>query len=107
MLNRLKALMLLSECTGDDIWSVEHCRSRGVPEDWIAELSDCYESGFHANTQTIYVENRVVNQYHGIRDVDLAIRLGEQLGVPVQALMETSATRARLVAAIRDAIMED
>lgn len=106
MLNRMKALSMLSECTGDDIWSVEHCRSRGVPDVWIEELSDCYESGFQRNTQTIYVDNRVVNQYHGIRDVDLAIKLGEYLGVDVQELMATVATRSRLVAAIREAVMD-
>ncbi len=44
-MNRLRALMLLQECTGDDIWSLEHCRLRQVPEEWIEELSDCFESG--------------------------------------------------------------
>ena len=107
MLNRLKALTLLSECTGDDIWSIEHCRARGVPEAWIEELADCYESGFRSDSQTIYVEQRVVNQYQGIRDIDLAIKLGEYLGVPVADLQAVSATRARLVSAIRDAVLED
>ena len=107
MLNRLKALTLLSECTGDDIWSIEHSRARGVPEAWIEELADCYESGFRSDGQTIYVEQRVVNQYQGIRDIDLAIKLGEYLGVPVADLQAVSATRARLVSAIRDAVLED
>ena len=107
MFNRLKALTLLSECTGDDIWSLEHCRLRGVPEAWIEELSDCFESGFRSDSQTIYVERRVVNQYQGIRDIDLAMKLGEYLGVPVAELEAISATRARLVSAIRDAILED
>ena len=107
MLNRLKALTLLSECTGDDIWSIEHCRLRGVPEAWIEELADCYESGFRSDSQTIYVEQRIVNQYQGIRDIDLAIKLGEYLGVPVADLQCVSATRARLVSAIRDAVLEE
>jgi hypothetical protein len=107
VLNRLKALTLLSECTGDDIWSVEHCRLRGIPEAWIDELSDCYESGFRSHSQTIFYENRLVNQYHGIRDVDLAIKLGEHLGVDVQELLAHAASRARLVSAIREAILEE
>ncbi len=107
MFNRLKALTLLSECTGDDIWSVDHCRERGVPESWIEELADCYESGFRRDDQTIYVENRVVNQYMGLRDVDLAIKLGEYLGVNVAPLIDASASRARLVSEIRDAMLED
>lgn len=107
ILNRLKALILLSECTGDDIWSIEHCQLRGVPSSWVEELSDCYESGFHHQAQTIFVENKVVNQYHGIRDVDLAIKLGEFLGVSVHDLIATTASRSRLVTAIRDAVVED
>lgn len=107
MFNRLKALTLLSECTGDDIWSEEHCRARGVPEAWIEELADCYESGFRSDRHTIYVERRVVNQYQGVRDVDLAVKLGEYLGVRVAQLQATSATRSRLVSAIREAVMED
>ncbi len=106
-LTRLKALTLLSECTGDDIWSVEHCRLRGVPEVWIEDLVDCYESGFERSSQTIFVRNEVVNQYHGLRDIDLAIKLGEFLGVDVDSLNATSATRARLVHAIRQAIEEE
>jgi hypothetical protein len=107
MLNRLKALTLLSECTGDDIWSLEHCRLRGIPEVWIEELADCFESGFRSDRQTIYVEHEVVNQYHGVRDIDLAIKLGEYLGVDVAGLEAVSATRSRLVSAIRDAIVEE
>lgn len=107
MLNRLKALTLLSECTGDDLWSVEHCQLRGIPPEWIEELADCYESGFLRNSQTIYYQERMVNQYHGIRDVDLAIKLGEYLGVNVEDLIAWSPSRARLVVAIRQAIEEE
>jgi hypothetical protein len=107
MFNRLKALTLLSECTGDDIWSVEHCRLRGLPEAWIDELIDCFESGFRSDSQTIYLERQAINQYHGIRDVDLAIKLGEYLGVNVPALEAISASRARLVSAIREAVEEE
>jgi hypothetical protein len=107
MLTRLKALTLLSECTGDDIWSVEHCRLRGVPEAWIEDLVDCYESGFERVTQTIFVRDTVVNQYHGLRDIDLAVKLGELLGVDVALLNASVTSRARLVIAIRQAIEEE
>ncbi len=107
MLNRLKALTLLSECTGDDIWSVEHCRMRGLPESWIEELEDCFESGFRTDSQTIYLGDRAINQYYGLRDVDIAIKLGEYLGVDVAALQAVSPSRARLVVAIRQAIEEE
>ncbi|MCC7338952.1 MAG: hypothetical protein IT422_27980 [Pirellulaceae bacterium] len=105
--DRLNALMLLSECSGDDIWSPEHCRQRGVPLGWIEELSDSYESGFGRNTETIYLEDRVINQYHGLRDVDLAIKLGEYLGVDVQAVISRAASRRHLVRLIHEAIEEE
>ena len=44
MLSRLKARMLLSECRGDEIWSAQLCREQGVPEAWIEELADAFES---------------------------------------------------------------
>lgn len=106
-LTRLKALTLLSECTGDDIWSIEHCRLRAVPEVWIDELADCFESGFRDESQTIFVGQATVAHYHGIRDVDLAIKLGEFLGVNVAELIASAASRSRLVAAIRQAIEEE
>lgn len=107
MLSRLKALVLLGECTGDDIWSVEHCTLRGVPGSWMAELTDCFESGFRQSSQTIFVGDSVVNQYQGVRDVDLAIRLGEFLGIDTGALVDVSPTRSSLVHAIKQAVEED
>ena len=106
MLNRLKALSLLSECTGNDIWSLEHCRLRGIPEAWIDELSDCFESGFRSDVHTIYVDDLVVNQYLGIRDSDLAMRLGEYLGIDVRHLQAFAGSRAGLVIAIQQAAEE-
>ena len=75
LLNALKARMLLSECTGRDIWPVELCREKGIPEAWIEELSDCFESGFNSDLQTIYFDDSPVNQFHGIQD--LLLRPGE------------------------------
>jgi hypothetical protein len=106
VLNRLKALSLLSECNGDEIWSLEYCAERGVPPAWVEELGDCYESGFHDDSQTIYLNDRITNQYTGVRDVDLAIKLGSYLGVDVDALIDISGSRSRLVLAIKQAVEE-
>jgi hypothetical protein len=103
----IRALCLLSECTGDDIWSLEHCLQRGVPATWMQELGDCYESGFDHDDQTIYIGDQVVNQYQGIRDVDLAIKLGEYLGINVQELQAHSLSRRDLVRSIREQAEED
>lgn len=104
-LPRHRLLSLLSECTGDEIWSVQHCRARRIPEQWIEQLSDAYESGFDSDHQTIYTDDGVTNQYHGIRDVDLAIRLAESMGIRVDVHALARFGRARLVQAIKDAIM--
>ena len=105
-MDRLRALSLLHECTGNDIWSVEYCRQQRIPEDWIDELCDCFESGFGDDQQTIYVGEKATNQYLGVRDVDLALRLGMQLGLPVQRLRAEALSRRRLVIAIQEASQE-
>ena len=102
---RERALSLLSECTGDEIWSIDHCRLRRVPESWIQQLSDTYESGFKSDRQTIYTDDGVTNQYHGVRDVDLAIALARSLGIKVDDQSIAPYDRARLVQAIKEAIM--
>ena len=102
---RHRLLSLLAECTGDDIWSVQHCRARRVPESWITQLSDAFESGFDSDRQTIYTDRGVTNHYHGIRDVDLAIQLAQSMGIRVDANALARLSRARLVQAIKDAVM--
>ncbi|MCO8122073.1 hypothetical protein NHH03_10015 [Stieleria sp. TO1_6] len=104
-LPRHRVLSLLSECTGDEIWSVAYCRTRRLPEDWIEQLSDAYESGFNHDHQTIYTDDGVTNQYHGIRDVDLAIRLATSMGIHVDEHASARLSRTRLVQAIKDAVM--
>ncbi len=104
---RLNALMILSECSGDDIWSPEHCRLRRVPSAWIEELTDNFESGFEQDAQTIYVGDRATNQYRGVRDVDLAIKAAEFLGLDIQSLIAQAATRRHLVRLIHEAIEEE
>ena len=85
--DRLRALRLLAECTGDDIWSLQHCRSRGVPQHWLEELADCFESNPQRDDETIYVEDRPSNQYEGVRDVvgvdDVVGLPGRQRGEPI------------------------
>jgi len=103
---RHRALAILNLCIGDEIWSEETCRESGVPPTWIAEMSDALESGFNTDDQTIYVENRPTNQYHGIRDLDLAIRIGKVLGIDTERATQTALSRRSIVNAIKSAVFE-
>jgi DNA-binding transcriptional ArsR family regulator len=106
MLTRLKALRLLSECVGDEIWSAELCQEKGIPEAWVEELADCFESGYKSDQQTIYHDSQMVNQYHGVRDVDLACKLAEYLGVhPEQVSSHALGMRSK-VRALKEAVEE-
>ena len=106
MIARHRALAILGECTGDEIWSIEHCRAAGVPQPWIDELSDAFESCFFSDHETIYVENDRINQYHGVRDVDLAMKLAESLGLDFARICASMPSRRSVVIAIKNAIME-
>lgn len=106
VLQRHLALTLLDECTGRDIWPVDHCRSRGVPEAWIEELADALESNFHTDRDTIYVASGPTNQFHGVRDVDLAIKLGKELGIDVHRATSLAISRQGIVQAIKEAVEE-
>jgi len=107
MLHRLSALALLSECTGDDLWSIDYCQQRGVPDVWIEELVDGFESNFQRESQSIYLDRKRVHQYEGLRDVDLACKLGEFLGVDVSRILTCSSDRRRIVQQIREAVEEE
>jgi hypothetical protein len=106
ILPRHRALAILDECTGDHIWSLEHCVLRGVPQQWIDQLSDIYESGFRSDTQTIYTDKGVTNQYRGIRDVDLALRAGRELGIDVDRIASGQISRIGIVTAIKNAVSD-
>jgi hypothetical protein len=106
MLDRLKALMLLSECTGRDIWPVELCREKGIPETWIEELADSFESGFNSPLQTIYLDDRITNQFFGVQDLHLAYKLGEYLGVDTRHVTALVVGRTAEVRAIQEACEE-
>ena len=106
MLSRLKAIMLLHQCTGVDIWSLEICRRQGVPESWIQELADCFESGFDQDAETIYYGPQVVNQYEGVHDLHLARRLAAHLGIDVTRVTAMALSRESEVRALREAADE-
>ena len=106
-MDTLLALRLLAKCRGDEIWSDEHCRQSGVPETWISELSDGYESGFDNDSNTIYVGESVTNQYAGVRDLDLAYRLAETLGCCCAAIRAQFSDRRNQVRAIQELVDEE
>jgi len=105
-MNRNLALLLLSECTGDDIWSIDYCRKRVVPESWIAQLQDAYESGFDCQDSQIFFQEQLVNQFEGVRDVDIACMVGRFLGVDVERIVQCHRTRSGVVRAICETIEE-
>jgi hypothetical protein len=104
--NPAHALHLLSECTGQDIWSVEYCQQRNVPQAWVIELRDAYESGFESSNAQIFYRDQWVNQFEGVRDVDLACKIGQFLKVDVASIVQMTSSRAGVVRAIREAIEE-
>jgi len=106
MLSRLKALTLLAKCVGDEIWSASLCQREGIPNAWVDELADCFESGYRTDRDTIYYKDRAVNQYHGVRDVDLAYKLAEFLGVDTQQATEVVLGSRAQVQALREAVEE-
>ncbi len=105
-LSRARALAILSKCFGNEIWSIETCLSEGVPQDWIEDLADAFESGFQFDRQTIYVGDSATNQYHGVRDIDLAIRLGKVLGINVDRATDTNFRCRAIVQSIKDAVID-
>lgn len=106
MLTRLKARVLLAACQGNEIWSPDTCLEHGVPPAWIEELSDTFESGFNQDQQTIYIGDQVTNQYHGVRDVDLAYKLAEFLGVDTASVTELVLGSFAEVQALQEAVDE-
>lgn len=103
---RHRALALLNLCVGDEIWNTETCQQSGVPDAWIAELSGAFESGYQSDHQTIYVDNSPTNQYHGVRDLDLAMKLAGVLGVDVERATSSAIHRRAIVQAIKIAVFD-
>jgi len=104
---RHRALAILEACRGDEIWSLEHCQERGVPEVWVEELADTFESGFRSDSQTIYWKGNVTNQFHGVHDVKLAIRVAESMGLDVDRVTAAALGRMAIVRAIKEAVMDE
>ncbi len=95
------AQMLLLKCNGDEIWDVDTCRSLGVPESWIEELQDCFESGFDSDANTIYHQDRLVNQYEGVHDLQLACKLADYLGIDHRRVTAAAFSRQAQVRALQ------
>lgn len=106
-LPRHRALAILQECRGDEIWSIEHCRLRGIPEAWIEELADNYESGFRSDSQTIYFEGNLTNQFRGVQDLKLAIQVARSMGLDVDRVTAAALGRLATVQAIQEAVIDD
>lgn len=106
MFDSIAAQMLLLKCTGDEIWSIATCRQEGVPESWIESLCENFESGFDTDRNTIYEDGKLTNQYQGVSDRDLAIRLAEFLGIDWKMETATALGRRAEVSAIKEALDE-
>ena len=110
-LDAVSAQLLLLKCTGDEIWSIETCEAAGVPQIWIEELVDCFESGYDTDRNTIYVADelaseRMVNQYQGVLDLHLAYKLSEFLGMDWKSLTANKLGRRAEVQALQEALDE-
>ena len=105
-MNPIAAQMLLLKCVGDEIWSEATCREEGVPESWIQELADQHESGFDFDRNTIYVDDKVVNQYRGVQDLLLARKLAACIGIDVGVATAAVAGRVAEVTALKEALDE-
>lgn len=101
------ALRLLSLCDGDEIWSCDYCRTQRVPEDWIVRLRDIYESNFADPGSTIYQEGNPLPHYEGVRSVDIAVCVAENLSIKVDPWVLESNHRAVIVAWIKERVEED
>lgn len=97
----VSAQMLLLKCTGDEIWDLDTCRREGVPESWIEELSGSFESGFNTVRNTIFVQGKIVNQYHGVLDLHLAYKLAEYLNIDWKRATASAVGRRAEVEAIK------
>jgi hypothetical protein len=106
MFDHAAAELLLTRCRGDEVWSPEHARQLGVPESWIVELQDCYESGFDHDRNTLYTDGGLVNQYHGIADLELAYRAAEFLGIETTKIRRLPLSRRGQVAELQAALDE-
>jgi hypothetical protein len=104
--HRIHLLQLLSLCDGEEIWSIAYCRAQGVPDRWVKDLRDAYESGFLDRSQTIVYQGRPINHFEGVLAVDLAVRIAGALGVEVRSILERYRDRSTIVRAIQEQVEE-
>ena len=102
----ISAQMIRLKCQGDEIWDVDTCRSAGIPQQWIDELLDRFESGYDSDRNTIYQDDKMVNQYEGVSDLHLAYKLAEYLGIDWEKASATAISRRGIVAAIKSELDE-
>jgi hypothetical protein len=105
--NRLLAEKILLECTGNEIWSYDTCRQSGIPEAWIEELQEAYESGFAGENQMIFYQGRLVNQFEGCRDLDLALKLAEYLGIDTTEIRQRPLSPQMVVTRLKEELEEN
>jgi hypothetical protein len=105
-LDSTTAQILLLKCTGDEIWNEESCRTEGIPDEWIEELIDNFESGYDTDRNTIYENGGMVNQYRGVLDLHLAYKLAEFLGIDWQRVTANAISRRAEVEALKAALDE-
>lgn len=94
------------ECTGRDIWSIKICREKRVPQQWIDELANCFESGFRHDRQTIYYNESMTNQFEGVFDRDLAIKLAQFLGIDASSVIATALNPEQEVSELKEAAID-
>ena len=105
-MNEIKAQVLLGKCVGDEIWSLEKCELEGIPKQWLEELQGAFESGFDHDRNTIYVENKMTNQYHGVLDLQIAYKCAEFLGIDWRTATQSALGRRAEVRALKEAFEE-
>ena len=109
-MDHVAAQMLLLKCHGDEIWPEHECVAAGVPQSWIDQLIDQYESGFDTDRNTIYVQGRdgqrVTNQFRGVSDLLLAYKIAEYLAIDWRRETGHLMDRVSKVNALKDALDE-
>ncbi len=104
------AQMLLLKCRGDEIWSEQECINAGVPQDWIEQLVNQYESGFDTDRNTIYVQgengHQVTNQFRGVSDLLLAYKIADHLAIDWRRETGHLIDRVSKVNALKEALDE-
>ena len=106
IMNAISAQMILLKCQGDELWPEDVCLAAGIPQAWIDELVEQYESGFDIDQNTIYKDGRMINQFQGVSDLLLAYKLADYIGIDWQRETGHIVSRTGKVAALKEALDE-